>query len=86
MPKTQSTLCILSSVGDTRVAWCPEEVEAGDKEARAAVKEAERIFDRERKNGNSAFLIPPNGDPAVRIDKFDPQAQEIMIIPRMVGG
>lgn len=77
-----ATLYVLSSQGDTRVTW---KKEAGDPEALAAIAEAEEIFQRERNRGSSAFRLLP-GQPAERIDTFDRTADEIVIIPRMVGG
>ena len=80
-----ATLYVLSSRGDRRVSWAPQEVEAGDPEALAAIAEAEAIFARERGRGSSAFRLMP-GEPAERIDVFDRTAEEIVIIPRMAGG
>ncbi|MHB8619555.1 MAG: hypothetical protein ACYDAG_08295 [Chloroflexota bacterium] len=80
-----ATLYVLSSRGDKRVTWAPEEVEAGDPEALAAIAEAEAIFAREQSRGSSAFRLTP-GQPARRIDTFDKEASEIMVIPRMAGG
>src|SRR5579883_2007027 len=80
-----ATLYVLSSRGDKRVNWAPREVEAGDPTAMAAIAEAEAIFARERARGSSAFKVV-DGQPAQRIDSFDRTADEIVIIPRMVGG
>lgn len=80
-----ATLYVLSSRGDKRVNWAPREVEAGDPAATAAIAEAEAIFARERARGSSAFKVV-DGEPAQRIDSFDRTADEIVIIPRMVGG
>ena len=80
-----ATLYVLSSRGDKRVNWAPHDVEAGDPAALAAIAEAEAIFARERARGSSAFKVV-DGEPARRIDSFDRTADEIVIIPRMVGG
>ncbi len=80
-----ATHYILSSRGDKRVTWAPELVEAGDPEALAAIAEAEQIFNRERARGSTAFKLT-SGQPAQRIDTFDREAQEIVIVPRMAGG
>jgi hypothetical protein len=56
-----------------------------DPEAVAAVREAERIFAEQRARGATAVRVAP-GKPAERIEKFDPQAEQIMMIPRVVGG
>lgn len=78
-------LRILSRQGDTTVVWDAAKVEAGDQEAIAAVREAERIFKAAKARGASAFAVS-QGEPAVRVDKFDPTRPEQIIIPRMVGG
>jgi hypothetical protein len=50
-----------------------------------AIKEAERIFAEQRAKGATAVKVMP-GKPAERLDRFDPEAQEIVMIPRVVGG
>jgi hypothetical protein len=78
-------LRVLSKRGDDRVAWDVQKVEVGDPEAVAAIHEAERIFAEERARGATAFKTAP-GDPAVRIERFDPTAEQIVMVPRVVGG
>ena len=78
-------LRILSARGDSVVVWDPRSAEAGDLEAAAAVREAERIFEEQRARGATAFRIAED-KPAERIDEFDPQAQEIIMVPRVAGG
>lgn len=43
-----SVLRVMSRRGDDRVAWDVRQVEVGDPEAVAAVREAERIFSEQR--------------------------------------
>ena len=78
-------LRVLSHHGDDRYTWEPNAVETGDPEAVAAIAEAERIFAEQRAKGATAFKVMP-GKPAERLDRFDPEAQEIVMIPRVVGG
>ena len=78
-------LRILAARGDTVVEWNPTEAEAGDREARAALREAERIFEEARSRGATAFKVG-QGTPAERVDRFDPQADEVVIVPRVAGG
>jgi hypothetical protein len=80
-----ATLYVLSSRGDQRVSWSPEAVQAGDPEALEAIAQAEAILARELRRGSSAFRLLA-GQPAVRIDRLDGDAEEIVIIPRMAGG
>jgi hypothetical protein len=76
---------VLSAAGDTRYEWDIEGVERGDAEAVAAVREAERIFARQRARGATAFWVRP-GHPAERLDRFDPRAEHVVVVPRIAGG
>ena len=78
-------LRVLSSRGDTVVEWDEKKVELGDADAVAAVREAERIFDEQRARGATAFVVTPD-KPAQRIDTFDPQADQVVMVPRVAGG
>jgi hypothetical protein len=78
-------LRIMSRKGDERVVWNQQKVEAQDPEALAAIREAERIFDEERARGATAFKVE-TGKPAQRIDNFERTAEQIVIVPRVVGG
>jgi len=80
-----STLRVLNSSGDRSIQWDPEQFAVGDPEAIQAVAEAERIFAEARARGAQAFRVTP-GEPAQRLAQFDPQAEEIIVIPPMVGG
>ena len=62
-------------------AGCP----AGDAEANAAIREAERIFAHERARGATAFRVE-EGKPVERLERFDPQASQIVMVPRVAGG
>jgi len=75
----------MSRRGDDRVTWDTQKVHEGDLEAIAAVREAERIFAQERAKGATAFRIDP-GKPPQRIDQFDATAEQIVMVPRVVGG
>jgi hypothetical protein len=76
---------ILSARGDTSVEWNQRGAEAGDAEAVAAIREAERIFEEHRQRGATAFKVEP-GKAAVRLDQFDPMAEQIVVVPRVAGG
>lgn len=80
-----STLQVLSRRGDDRYAWDPQALRAGDPEALAAVREAERIFAEERARGGTAYVIQ-RGRPPLRVESFDPQAHRIVLVPRVIGG
>lgn len=78
-------LRVMSRRGDDRVTWDVEKVRGGDPDATAAVREAERIFAQERARGATAFRIDP-GKPTQRIEQFDRTAEQIVLVPRVVGG
>jgi hypothetical protein len=82
---TVGMLRVMSRRGDDRVTWDEQKAQAGDPEATAAVREAERIFTQERTKGATAFSVVP-GKPTQRIEQFDSTAEQIVMVPRVVGG
>ncbi len=80
-----ASMRILSARGDTAVEWDAAKFTEGDPEARAAVAEAERLFQELKAKGATAFTVRP-GRPAERLDVFDPLAEQIVIVPRVAGG
>jgi len=51
----------------------------------AVICEAEWIINEERKKGATAFKVEP-GSTVKRIDMFDRMAEQILIVPRVIGG
>jgi hypothetical protein len=82
---TMSMLRIMSKRGDDRVIWDPRRLAVGDPEAEAAVREAERIFNEPRAKGATAFRVEADKK-STRIDQFDHTAEQIVMVPRVVGG
>jgi hypothetical protein len=81
-----ASLTILNASGDTAVAWDERAFAAGDPEAQRAVEEAERLFAEARAAGAEAFRVRA-GALAERAITLDPlAAEDVVIIPRMVGG
>jgi hypothetical protein len=78
-------LRVMSRRGDDRLTWDEQKVLAGDPEAIAAVREAEQIFAQERAKGATAFRVEA-GKPIQRVDQFDATAEQIVVVPRVVGG
>jgi len=78
-------LRIISKRGDERLSWNAQDAQAGDAEAAAAIREAERIFAQTRARGATAFRVEP-GKTVERLEQFDPQATQIVMVPRVVGG
>lgn len=78
-------LRVMSRRGDERVVWDEQKAKTGDVEAAAAVREAERIFQEEHSRGATAFKVE-SGKPIKRIEQFDRTAEQIVMVPRVVGG
>jgi hypothetical protein len=81
-----ASLRVMNGSGDQQVSWSTTELANGDPEAQAAVREAERIFERERARGAVAFRVGP-GAPAEKLEVLNPLAEEeVVLIPQVVGG
>lgn len=78
-------LRVMSRRGDDRVTWDVKKAEVCDPVALAAIEEAERIFAQERVRGAIAFKVE-TGKAPVKIDRFDKTAEQIVMVPRVVGG
>ena len=64
-------LRVICKRGDDRLHWNEQDAQAGDAEANAAIREAERIFARERARGATAYRLEA-GKPVERLEQFDP--------------
>jgi hypothetical protein len=81
-----ASLSVLNASGDTRVTWDERALASGDSEAVTAVAEAERLFASARAAGGEAFRFRA-GELAQRVATLDPtSSDDVLIIPRMVGG
>lgn len=78
-------LRLLSAEGDRTLVWDAARVEKGDPDALAAVREAQRIFEQQRRRGTTAFRVEPTA-PARRLDQFDARADHVVMIPQVRGG
>lgn len=78
-------LRVMSRRGDDAVTWEYPGPGVSDPEALAAVRAAERVFDEQAARGATAFKVQPDAVP-VRIDHFEAEAEQIVLIPRVVGG
>ena len=76
---------MISKRGDDRVQWSERKELTGDALAVAAIREAERIKASARARGARAYRVQP-GKQASRIEQFDPQAKQIILVPWVVGG
>ena len=81
-----ASLSVLNASGDTTVKWNERAFAEGNPEAQAAVAEAERLFAEARARVAEAFLLR-QGEVAARVTTLNPASDEdVVIIPRMVGG
>jgi len=78
-------LRVMSRRGDDRIIWNSQKVEKRDPEALEAIREAERIFHEERRKSATAFKVEP-GKRAELLEHFDRTAEQIVLVPRVVGG
>jgi hypothetical protein len=78
-------LRVMSRRGDDRLTWDSQKAALNDTDTLAAVREAERIFYEERARGATAFKVE-TGKPIERIEAFDRTAEQIVMVPRVVGG
>ncbi len=78
-------LRVMSVKGDRTVTWDQKQAKIGDPDAQTAVREAERIFQEALQRGATAFRVAPDV-PATRVDRFDPEADQIVVVPRVAGG
>jgi hypothetical protein len=78
-------LRVMSRRGDDQISWDKQQLQAGDPEAIAAIREAERIFAAGRARGATAFRVEADQPPR-RIDHFDAEASQIILVPSVVGG
>lgn len=64
--------------GDTRLTW-----DAGNEED---VETARQSFERLTKKGYSAYRVDKKGDKQGRMDKFDPEAEKVILATPTRGG
>jgi hypothetical protein len=79
-----SRLTILNQHGDQVLTWDPQLKAAI--EGIVTTKEAEKAFNDMKKAGYLAYKQDANGANAEVINKFDQEAEEIVMSPAMQGG
>lgn len=75
---TKSILKILSEEGDTRLTW--------DRENGNEALEAKKKFTDLLKQGYTAYSVDVNGKKNRKIEEFDVDAEEILMVPKTVKG
>jgi hypothetical protein len=69
---------IIDQTGDTKLIW--------DSQNKDEVENARETFNRLRGKGHIAYSVKKNGNQGKVITEFDPDAEKIILTPRMVGG
>lgn len=73
------SMSILCKFGDTEIRWDPTTGEG--------LEAARREFEsKTRRQGYLAFIEGPGHEGTEMIRTFDPQAESIVLAPRLVGG
>lgn len=73
----QHQMNILDRSGHTRIGWDPNN--------REEVAFAREVFEEKTGAGFRAFRVR-DGERSTRMDTFDPQAREMMLVPHLAGG
>ena len=66
------TMNILDKTGDTILEW--------DKDDEASVEKARKTFEEKKKEGYTAYKL------GEKLDGFDPDAESIILVPKVQGG
>jgi len=73
-----SDMYVMDRTGHTTVTW--------DSDKPFEVDLARTAFDKAIKEGYSAFRVEAADQRGERMNKFDPKAGKIMMVPHLVGG
>lgn len=68
----------LNETGDTKMTWDPN--------VRDEVDVAKDQFEKLKKKGYQAYSVKKGGEKNQAIDKFDPDAGMIIMVPKIQGG
>jgi hypothetical protein len=74
----QHQMQVMDPTGHTQVSW-----DSGDT---AGLRVARETFDRMTGQGYRAFRVGKDGGQGERLSQFDPDAEEMILIPQLVGG
>lgn len=78
-PSTHSMMEVMDGSGDTKSIWDPENEDE--------VAAAKAQYDTLVKKGYRAFAVSgKDGEQGEQMDKFDPKAGRMIMIPAMAGG
>lgn len=71
-------LRIMGGAGDTKLIW--------DADNDDEVANAKRTYDDLISKGFTAFEVKNDADKGERMRRFDPEAEKVIMVPRMAGG
>jgi hypothetical protein len=73
-----SNMDVLDNTGHTRHIW-----DAGNE---AEVEAARTLFENLTGRGFRAFCVKEDGTEGKRMDRFDPEAEKMILVPQLRGG
>lgn len=76
--KPTGSMNVMDTTGHTKVEW--------NKDVPAEVAIAKAAFEAAVAGGAQAFSVRSDGTQGRRLSEFDPNAEEIMMVPRLRGG
>ncbi len=77
--KTSSgVMNIMDETGHRQLHW--------DMSNAKEIAAAQKTFDRLQRQGHAAFGASHRSDPKLAITSFDPTLEEVVMVPRIVGG
>jgi hypothetical protein len=71
------SISIMDSSGDRAVEWRVDDP--------ASIAEAEKVFERIKRQGGAVFRVQPEGERGAKLEQFDP-SEDMIAVPRIVGG
>jgi hypothetical protein len=78
LDRPKCELAELHATGDIKTIWDPENEQE--------VEIARKQFDRLTKDGFSIFRVNAIGKAGEKMREFDPRAEKLIAVPRIVGG
>ena len=69
---------VLSASGDDRLLW--------DRRSTDEVDEARKKFDEYLTKGYTAYAVRTDGSKGSKLEEFDPEEEEILLVPRTMPG
>lgn len=74
----RGTLSTLDQTGDFKVTW--------NHDNQAEVDIAKDTYNKLKNKGYASFRMRPDGSRGEQIREFDPRAEQIIMVPAVVGG